>query len=91
MPIQTPKKYFKTIILFEVLSEEEPVQWNSLADLNYQVTEGHCSGRLMSESSELISEEELRMCCRYHGTDPEFFTIPREEDEDAPASTEKKE
>jgi hypothetical protein len=73
MPVKSEKKYFKTTIIYEVLSEDKPVQWESLQELGEEVTDGMCSGRLISEDSVLVTVGELRDLCEKHGTDPSFF------------------
>jgi predicted transcriptional regulator YdeE len=74
------KRFFKTTIVFEVLSEDEPLVWETLADLHYAVTEGHCSGHLVTEGREEIDETTLVSRCAVHGTDPSFFLDPENDD-----------
>jgi len=66
------KKFYKTIIQVEVLSEE-PFQWNNLSDVNDAITDGNCSGKVTEISSKTLNAEEVREALTEHRTDPDFF------------------
>jgi hypothetical protein len=75
-----PRKYFKTIITIEVLSEDAPVDVHQLTmqEIEYRYTYGDWSASVDDEVQELTREqveEELLS----QGSSPEFF--PPEEEE----------
>jgi len=70
----TKRIFYKTKIVIEILSEE-PQSVNSLADIEYDITEGNNSG-----SWNVVETMELNgLACanelKSQGTDPEFFQI----------------
>lgn len=68
------KKYFKTIITFEVLSQDKP--WlGSLEHLAYDVTEGDCSGQFLDTEIIELSPDEARLALINQGSDPGFFGL----------------
>lgn len=66
-------KYYKTTITYEVLSVHEPVQFETLTDLHYECTEGHCSGMFVSTDIQTLTEEEVRAALIAQGSEPEFL------------------
>jgi hypothetical protein len=66
------RAYYKTVVRVEILSEDAPIEFDNLADLNYEITEGDHSGNWTVESKP-ISRRTLINLCRKHGTDPGFF------------------
>lgn len=72
--IMTNRKFYKTIFQVEVLSEE-PIKELSLSDLDYEITEGDCSGRVST-----LSENTINGACAANellaqGSDPSFFGL----------------
>ena len=65
-------RFYKTIILTEVLSDGEFV-WEDLKEVHNAIRDGDCSGTVNQVSSHEITTEELIKSCRRHDTDPEFF------------------
>ena len=68
-------KFFRTIVTVEVLSEDFPVEFDDLKDLDYLITEGHCSGMVQVMSSELVSGLEMAQLLIKQRSDPEFFRL----------------
>lgn len=68
------KKFFKTTVQVEILSEN-PLQFENLNDLNYLITEGDCSGRFFISKVNEISGKDLVKECSSHQSDPEFFGV----------------
>ena len=70
------KKIYKTIIQVEILSEEPIDSSLSLSDIDYHITDGHCSGQLKTVSSneEIVGKVAVE-ACREHGTSTEFFMM----------------
>lgn len=65
---------YKTIFKVEVLSEE-PLGEVTLADLHYQITEGHCSGVFTEESVTPLTPAQMAEALIAQGSDPEFFGL----------------
>jgi hypothetical protein len=66
-------KYFKTIVRFEVISEDEPFS-GSLSDLDYQTQEGGMSGRFLESEITELTPEQTRAALEEQGSDQTFFT-----------------
>ena len=73
-------RYYRHLITVEVLSTD-PMTTSDLDDLNYQITEGHCSGVVEVESSLEVTESQMRNLLIAQGSDPDFL-IPSEENDD---------
>ena len=75
MSTKSKRKFYRTVIQIEVLSEE-PYSSTDLEKINSDITEGHQSGlvTLVVDSEELDSKicaEKLQA----QGSDPEFFSL----------------
>jgi hypothetical protein len=69
------KKLYKTVIKVEILSEEPYEDGKSLDDINYDITQGHCSGVVKAASSTtLVGKKAARETIK-QGSDPEFFMM----------------
>jgi len=68
---------YRTKITIEVLSEG-PFTTEDLAEINYAITEGDCSGVVNVETSEELSREEMSKALEKQGSDPEFLTSEQE-------------
>lgn len=66
-------KYFKTIVKFEVLSSEEPWCGEDLKSLDYDTSEGHCSGMFLDFESIELSQADMHLALKAQGTDPTFL------------------
>jgi len=73
------KKIYKSVLRVEILSEEPLNDCLSLSDIDYETTEGHCSGHLDWEShnAEVVGKEAVNEMHK-HGSDPEFFQMDGE-------------
>lgn len=74
-----PKKYFKTVIRVEVLSEHEPVKDGTpLGWVEESCLFGECSGDIsITEVTELTPREAAEALIR-QGSDPSFFELDDE-------------
>lgn len=72
------RKFFKTVVKVEVLSEDQPVRFDTLDGLHYNITEGHCSGVHNVESSEEVSAKVMAKLLQEQGSDPEFFRLSKD-------------
>jgi len=85
MSTKSKRKFYRTVIQIEVISEE-PYSSTDLEKINYDITDGHNSGEvtLVTDSEELDAKtcaEKLKA----QGSDPDFFclTIHGHDTEDA--------
>lgn len=72
------RKFYRSVIQVEVLSEE-PVDFDDLTEVDYQITEGDCSGFV----TDVVTNEEVdgvRMAklLEEQGSDPGFFGLDAE-------------
>jgi hypothetical protein len=67
------KKFYRQIFEVEVLSEGEPLNNVSLQDIDYQITDGHCSGIVKETVREEVSSEKIAELLKAQGSDPEFL------------------
>jgi len=76
------KKYFKTIIEIEILSEDEPVgNGLSLGEINDEITQGHCSGQILTKKEEEVSAKDMATLLINQQSDPEFFGLDEDGNE----------
>jgi len=75
---KSKRKFFKTIIQVEVLSEDEPYKFNYLNELYYDITDGHCSGDIEVISQEQLTPEEAAKALIAQRSDPDFFGLDKD-------------
>lgn len=63
---------YKTVYTIEVLSDE-PLDNITLGDIEYEITEGHCSGVFREKSREELTEFQMAKALIRQGSDPEFL------------------
>ena len=69
-------KYFKTKVTIEILSEENAVgDGLTLDEINYEITQGHCSGKITTEEQTEVTSKEMAKLLQGQGSDPEFFQL----------------
>jgi hypothetical protein len=71
------KKFFKTIITIEVLSEYKYNNTN-LLEINYDIDSGDCSGKVEVTKYEELTPEQMAKAALAQGSDPEFFGLTNE-------------
>lgn len=79
MENEAERKFYKTVIKIEVLSED-PYEYTDLENLSYDINEGDCSGKVTIESSQELSKEQTKEELVKQGSDPNFLL---NEDEDS--------
>lgn len=80
------RKYYKTIIRFEVLSEGAPFE-GSLERLAAETTDGEMSGRFLESEVVELSPDAARAALVEQGSDPGFlYGLDGEEGEEADAT-----
>lgn len=70
----TDRKFHKTIITIEVLSEE-PYDQTDLNEVAYDITEGHHSGVVKITSKEEMTGKQAADELKKQGSDTEFFML----------------
>ncbi len=74
-----PKRFFRTRLFVEILSETEPVNNLSLLQIGEAIETGDCSGRIIEEHVMEVDPKAMAKMLIAQGSDPEFFGL---EDED---------
>jgi hypothetical protein len=69
------RTFYKTVVTIEILHEEPLSASMSLEDIEYLITEGHCSGEVSVGLAYEMTEDEMRAALISQGSDPEFFGI----------------
>jgi len=72
----TKRKFYKTIIQVEILSEE-PFTSNSLEDVAYEIKDGHSSGVINNRGSQVLNGKQTAKALLKQGSDPEFFCLDK--------------
>lgn len=76
------QKYYRTVIEVEVLSEE-PVDFDTLADVAHEIVEGDCSGQWHTKvDNQEVDGPEMAKLLIAQGSDPGFFNLDDPEDTD---------
>jgi len=76
----TERKFYKTIIQVEILSEEALPSGLSLTDIDFIISEGDCSGQLQTISEEVLDGKQAAQALLKQGSDPDFFMLTEEGD-----------
>lgn len=74
----TDRKFFKTIVTVEVLSEDVPVEFDNLQELHYMITSGDDSGVIKSCIHKKITGKQAAQALIKQGSDPGFFLIDKD-------------
>jgi len=70
------RKFYKTIIQVEVLSEDNPIgDYVDLADLAYEITDGECSGNVEVKEKIELTGKQAADALENQGSDPSFFRL----------------
>ena len=72
------RKFYRTIVTVEVLSEEpylEPVEDDDLQVLSYDIGVGDCSGRVNWGESQEVDGPTMARLLQEQASDPEFFGL----------------
>tara|TARA_Y100000310_G_C20395525_1_gene674913 strand:- start:157 stop:399 length:243 start_codon:yes stop_codon:yes gene_type:complete len=72
------RRFYKTVIEVEVLSEDEPYEFADLERLLYDITEGHFSGDIKVKGSDELSPRGAAQALLRQRSDPEFFGLDDE-------------
>ena len=66
------EKYYRNVYVFELLSTEE-MESMDLSQLDYEASEGHCSGMFLDGVTEEVDENTMARLLLNQGSDPEFL------------------
>jgi len=71
----TERKFYRRVFHIEVLSEEPIPGEVDLTEIHYNITEGHCSGRIACDEQEEMDGKKAADLLIDQGSDPEFFNL----------------
>lgn len=71
----SPRTFYKTIIPFEVLSEEPLPDDRNLAEIYEATINGDCSGRTLPSTETKLNGKEAAEALMAQGSAPEFFRL----------------
>jgi hypothetical protein len=75
----TKRKFYRTVIKVEVLSEGPIPNGMSLDKVNFHIVEGDCSGKVeWTVTNDEINGHVAAMLLREQGSDPGFFRLTDE-------------
>jgi hypothetical protein len=84
----TNRKFYRTVIQIEVLSEEPLADSDNLESIYYDITEGDCSGAVKTIAVEQVNGSHMASLLNSQGSDPGFFQLTEDgDDEDSDDST----
>ena len=67
-------KYYRHTITIEVLSNDlSGFEYESLADIDDQITEGACSGRVVVSKVDELTADEMAAALEKQGSDPSLL------------------
>lgn len=73
----TTRKFYKTVLQVEVLSEE-PIGDMDLEQVSHEIVEGDFSGQSIVMQTKELNGKEAAAALVEQGSDPEFFMIDEE-------------
>lgn len=71
------RAFYKTTVTVEVL-HEEPLNFDTLEDLHYAITDGDCSGKFEVTGFVAMDGKSMAKALQKQGSDPEFFQLDEE-------------
>jgi len=66
-------KYYRTVFKIEVLSREPMDGHLTLADIHYEITDGHCSGMFLESEEEECDAKRISVLLEAQNSDPTFL------------------
>ena len=76
------RKFYRTRITVEVLSENILSSDMSLADIDYAITDGDCSGEVTWGDPEELDADQMAAALIAQNSDPGFFSLDEDEEDD---------
>lgn len=77
----TNRKFYKTTIMLEVLSER-PIADMELEDIAYEITMGDMSGTYDVDDVEILNGKQMAEALIKQGSDPMFFMLTDDGEDD---------
>lgn len=71
----TKRKFYKTTVEIEILTEDTPYDASSLENIGYDISSGDCSGTWKITKSKTLNGKQAAKALIAQGSDPEFFGI----------------
>jgi hypothetical protein len=71
----SPRKFFRTTIVVQVLSEDAPIEFDDLSEVDHMITGGDCSGIFKVLKSERVEPKAMARMLMKQGSEPEFFGL----------------
>lgn len=69
------RKFYRTVIHVEILSDDPSPKDASLQDIAYQISEGDWSGATKMAEHEEMDGEKMAKLLQEQGSDPSFFQL----------------
>lgn len=72
------RRFYRTVVSVEILSEEpylEPSEADDLATISYDIGMGDCSGRVVWGESQEVDGPTMARLLQEQASDPEFFGL----------------
>ena len=74
----TDRKFYRTVVQIEVLSEEPLSHFPDIDSIHYDITEGGCFGDTKVIAREILNGKDIADALQHQGSDPEFFLVDSE-------------
>ena len=71
----TNRRFYRTVVQIEVLSEEPLSNEIDIGSLYYDITEGDCSGSTEVITRENVNGKRIADLLSAQGSDPQFFQV----------------
>ena len=75
MKNQSSRKFYRTLVTVEVLSESPIEGFGELSELAYAITEGDCSGEVTVAPAKKLTGKQAAKALLKQGSDPSFFRL----------------
>ncbi len=71
----TKRKFYRTVVEVEILSENPLEDATDLQAISYEITQGDCSGHVTVISEQAVSGRVMAKLLQNQGSDPGFFQL----------------
>lgn len=69
------RKFYKTVVTVEIISADNPPEFENLSELSYLITEGDHSGQFRTTLAKKLTAKEAAKALVKQDSDPEFFGL----------------
>jgi hypothetical protein len=77
MKMAAKGKFFKTVVIVEVISADNPPEFENLSELQNLITEGEHSGQYWTKTAKRITAKQAAKGLIKQGSDPEFLGLDK--------------